>query len=113
MDGITVLWIVVALAALVILVALIAVATRASSKRRAERDRRDAYEQEQQARTSAVRVENLYPDESTPHAASWGKDRDGQPTGEHWADGQHPDDPRRQAWPSEQREEHHPKHLKR
>jgi type II secretory pathway pseudopilin PulG len=194
MDGMTVLWIVVALAALVILVALIAGATRTSSKRRAERDRQQAYEHEQQARTSAARAEkqeaaadeveararkaqaiadekaaearrlaagaserreaaaeartemdehrtkaeNLHPDESTPHAATWGKDhdetedrwqgqdrdgssrewdresawgRDGQPTDEHWADGRHPDDPRRQA-PQSDQPDAHPKHSK-
>ncbi|MEU4604900.1 hypothetical protein AB0F43_18115 [Kribbella sp. NPDC023972] len=205
MDGMTILWIVVALAALVILVALIAGATRKSSKRRAERDREQAYEQEQQARTSAVRAEKqeaaadeveararkaqaiadekaaearrlaagaterreaaeqarteseehrtraqeLHPDQATPHAATWGNEqstdqdastrdrdrtdlgsedrptsRDGQPmvgatdeqaTGEHWADGQHPDDPRRQPWPDPAKPDQrgdHPKHSK-
>lgn len=143
MDGMTVLWIVIALAALVILVALIAGATRKASQRRAERDRQEAYEQQQQARASEVRAEDLHPDE-TSHAATWGQDRDGpdrdrsserdwgrdgqpmagatdeQPAGEHWADGQHPDDPRRQPRPdahqSDQRREREeppgPKHSR-
>jgi hypothetical protein len=36
---------------------------------------------------------------------------DEQPVGEHWADGQHPDDPRRQPYEPQQ-QEHHPKHSR-
>jgi type II secretory pathway pseudopilin PulG len=84
MGGMTVLWIGVALAVLVILVALIAGTSRKSSKAQEERDRQE--EAAQEARSEAE---------------------------EHWADGQHPDDPRRQAYHPEGHDEpHHPKHSK-
>ena len=90
MGGMTVVWIVVALAVLVIVVALIAGASHKSSKAQEEQDQQEVYEQDQVLPAT-----------------------DERPLGEHWADGLHPDDPRKQAGQPEGHEgKHHPKHSK-
>jgi hypothetical protein len=91
MDGMTVVWIVVALAALVIVVAVIASTTRSSSNRKAEAGHLPAggterRETAQEARTEPTRrqppAQNLWPE----------PDQDG--TADHWTDGAHRQDPR-------------------
>ncbi|MDX6248579.1 MAG: hypothetical protein QOF10_1939 [Kribbellaceae bacterium] len=57
MDGMTIVWIVVAVVVVIFLIALIAGAVKKSKERRIEHDRQEAYEHEQQAKTAAMHAE--------------------------------------------------------
>ena len=59
MDGMTVLWIVLAVVVVLILVAVIMAAKRGARERRLEMDRQRAYEHRQQALKSAAEARRL------------------------------------------------------
>jgi type II secretory pathway pseudopilin PulG len=116
MNGMTILWVLVAAAVVVIVVALVAGATARRSERRAQKESQDAYEYRHQAIASDTQAQRLQPvvddaerrttESPAPDQNLWPNSEEAgrvaddwaareRPVDDSWDDGTHPHDPRR------------------